>query len=206
MKCPDFEQLINYLDGQLKGRDADLISAHLAGCKACAENRAFYEQVKSTTASDDSVAPPAWVLKRAFKIFKTVRSRPRIRERITERIASLVFDSLALPSLVGVRSTATASRQLLYRAGDYSIDLQVAPAEASRADIIGQVLKEGETAFESVAGLKLKLSRGGETIHSTTTDQMGEFAIRGVDYGDYDLRVVTSEGTITVAGLPVIQS
>ncbi|MGA9771336.1 MAG: hypothetical protein WBV94_20040 [Blastocatellia bacterium] len=207
MKCPKFEQLVDYLDNCLTEADSALISAHLAtDCQTCAETRAWYENVRVITASDQSIEPPTWVLKRAVRIFDTQHNRPRLVERIGQAVASLVFDSFARPALSGVRSTETTNRQLLYRAGDYSIDLQVAPSDQSRADLIGQVLREGETTFESVSGLRLEIAHGGKKTYSAVTDAMGEFKISAVDYGTYDLRVELAEGSITVPQLPVTQS
>jgi hypothetical protein len=207
MKCPNFEQLIDYLDHRLTEAESEPIAAHLAtSCQPCAESCAWYEQVRVIAASDESIEPPAWVSKRAVRIFQTQRSRPRLVERIGQAVASLVFDSFARPSLVGVRSTETTNRQLLYRAGDYSIDLQVAPSEQSRAELLGQVLRESEATFESVAGVRLEITRGGEWVCSTVTDEMGEFKISNIDYGTYDLRVELLEGSITVPQLPITQS
>jgi anti-sigma factor RsiW len=205
MKCPAFEQVIDYLDGKLMPTEGAHVAAHLAtDCAACAETRTWYERVRAVAASDDSVAPPAWVFKQAVRIFDTVR-RPRLAERLGDAIARLVFDSFARPQLAGIRSTETANRQLLYRAGDYSIDVQVAPSSGARGDLIGQVLREGETTFESVANLRLDIARGGEALYSTVTDEMGEFKISDIDYGIYDLRIEMADGRITIPELPVAQ-
>lgn len=207
MKCPSFERLIDYLDGRLTRTETDSVAAHLiAGCEACAENRRWYERVQAVAASDDSIEPPPWVLKRAVKLFGSKPARPRVIERIGSVVASLVFDSLARPALAGVRSTETANRQLLYLAGDYSIDLQIASSGETRLDLIGQVLRDEGMAFESVAGLSLQLMSGDETIAATVTNEMGEFSISQIDQGEYDLRVETARGSIIVSGLPVAQS
>jgi hypothetical protein len=206
MKCPGFERLIDYLDGRMAADEAVPLAAHIAaGCAECDENRAWYEQVRAIAAADDSVAPPQWALKRAFRIFETYRGRPRVVERIGQALARLVFDSLQRPAVAGVRSTETASRQLLYRAGDYSVDIQILPADNSRADLAGQVLIGVEAAFESVAGLEVRLLRRGETLSSTVTDRLGEFTIRGVDCGVYDLTVEIGQQSITIEKLPVEQ-
>lgn len=207
MKCPKFEHLIDYLDNRLTEPESASVAAHLStDCQTCAETHAWYENLRTITASDESIEPPTWVLKRAVRIFETQHSRPRLVERIGQAVASLVFDSFARPAVAGVRSTETTNRQLLYRAGDYSIDLQVAPSDQSRADLIGQVLREGETTFESVTGLRLEIACGGEQSYSAVTDAMGEFKINGMDCGTYDLRVELPEGSITVPQLPVTQS
>jgi hypothetical protein len=202
MKCPSFERLIDYLDNRLPEAKAASVATHLATCcAACGEKRDWYQQVRLVAASDDTVEPPPWVLKRAVRIFDTQRHRPRLAKRIGEAIASLVFDSFAGPALAGVRSTETAERQLLYRAGDYSIDLQIAPSERARADLIGQVLKESDSSYESVSGLKLDIARDAKVVFSAVTNELGEFKISGMELGVYDLRVELSEGNITVPDL-----
>lgn len=202
MKCPSFERLIDYLDNRLPEAKAASVATHLAtSCKACGEKRDWYQQVRLVAASDETVEPPPWVLKRAVRIFDTQRHRPRLAKRIGEAIASLVFDSFAGPALAGVRSTETAERQLLYRAGDYSIDLQIAPSEHAHADLIGQVLKESDSSYESVSGLKLDIARDAKVVFSAVTNELGEFKINGMELGVYDLRVELSEGNITVPDL-----
>jgi hypothetical protein len=207
MKCPSFERLIDYLDNKLDQAEAARLTAHLsADCAQCAETRDWYERVRTVAATDESTEPPSWVFKRAVRLFEGKPARPRLAERIGQAVASLIFDSLAQPVIAGVRSTETTNRQLLYRAGNYSIDLQIAPAEHLRADLIGQILKEGEAAFESVSGLRLEISRQGDPIFATVTDDMGEFKISGVDYGVYDLRIDVGNESITIPGLPLVQS
>jgi hypothetical protein len=206
MRCPGLEKLIDYLDNRLAEPDRADVGRHLAtGCTACGETRDWYASVRVAASTDDSVAPPPWVLKRAIRIFDAA-PRPRLAERIGQAIASLIFDSFARPALAGVRSSETANRQLLYRAGDYSIDLQIAPSEETRAVLIGQILREGESNFESVSGLKLEIVQGETPVSSAVTDEMGEFKISGVKHGVYDLRVELSEGNITVPDLPIDQS
>ena len=207
MKCPNFEQLIDYLDNRLEGAQASRVADHLAtGCTDCGEIREWFAQLRDTVSSDDSVAPPAWVFKRAIRIFDTERHSPKLAERIGNAIAALIFDSFARPALAGVRSTETANRQLLYRAEDYGIDLQILPAEQNHADLIGQVLRENDPTFESVAGLTLRFAREGKALLSTVTDERGEFKINGIKQGVYDLQIELPEGSISVAELPVTAS
>lgn len=83
MKCPTFERLMDYLDGRLAGGEADRVALHLASCcTGCADSRDWYGRLRAVTVADDSVEPPQWVLKRALKIFETVRGSPRPAERI----------------------------------------------------------------------------------------------------------------------------
>jgi hypothetical protein len=208
MRCPSFERLLDYLDGKLAASESSSVQAHLASdCVSCAASRQWYQQVRAVAAADDTVEPPAWVLKRALRIFD--QQRPRLGERSTvermkDAVAALVFDSFARPAVAGVRSTETSNRQLLYRAGDYHLDLQIAPAGPSRPDLIGQVLREGDATFASVAEMPLALLRGEQAKYEITTNEMGEFVIRGVEEGEYNVRLETSEGSVTAYAVPVI--
>ena len=206
MTCPGFEQLLDHLDGRLDKVTAESFAKHLAaGCGQCEADRVWYERIKEVAAGDDSIEPPPWVLKRALRLFNAPPVRTTFRARVGEVVASLVFDSLRLPAVAGTRSSAVEGRQLLYRAEDYSIDVQVAVADQRCAELTGQILREGEFTFESVSGLHLELLRDGGTLLSTLTNDQGEFAIPAVEFGDYDLRVDVNEASITIVGLPIAE-
>ncbi len=205
MRCPSFEKLLDYLDGKLAAEEAERVATHLSGdCAQCSANRDWFNQVKTLAALDQSIDPPAWVTKRALRIFET--QKPRLVERLVQAIAALTFDSFARPAVIGVRSTETTNRQLLYNAGAYSIDLQIAPVGGSRADLVGQILCEAETSFDSVAGLALELVSQDQKTHRASTNEMGEFTIGGLKQGLYNLTIQTSEGHITAYDIPVVQA
>lgn len=204
MECPGFEQLIDYCDGRLAGRDAQLVAEHLAaGCRRCGDDCHWYERARAIAAGDHLIEPPPWVLKRAIKLFDGRPARPGAVDHLGRLIASLAFDSLSRSALPGVRLAAAADRHLLYHAGPYSIDLQIAPSGESAVTLTGQVLRADEPRFESVAGLSLELSRAGEAARSTVTNEVGEFTINAVGRGEYDLTIETREGTITLPRMPV---
>jgi hypothetical protein len=206
MTCPGFQQLLDFVDGRLDQAAADAVSAHLdTRCSQCEADCAWYLQVKLAAASDDSIEPPAWVFKRALRIFDAPRAQTTVARKVSRVVASLVFDSLKHPAPAGARSSGVEGRQMLYRGENYSIDVQVLPSDQSSADLTGQILKEGEAMFESVAGRQLDLLGHGEKTLSTVTNERGEFRIAGVEFGSYDLRVDVNEVSITIVGLPVGQ-
>ena len=205
MTCPGFAQLLDYLDGR-PSRLAGSVSSHLAaGCSRCDTDRSWYQQVKVVAASDDSVEPPPWVLKRALRLFAVPPSSIGIGARVRAVVASLIFDSFSRPAVAGARSSGVEGRQLLYRAQDYSIDVQVAASDEKLAELNGQILREGELMFESVTGLQLDLMVNGGTVLSTVTNDRGEFTIPAVEFGSYDLRVDAYEASITIVGLPIAE-
>jgi len=202
MTCPEFDRLLDYTDGRLLRESSDEVAAHLIrGCNSCSDNQRWYEGLRQITDSDDSIEPPAWVLKRAVRLFDTSRSQSLVRRNRGRIVAQLVFDSLRLPTLAGARAIELEGRQQLYRAGDYSIDLNVTVSDERGTEFTGQVLRQGELMFESVGGLPLSLMRGRKKVVTTVTNTRGEFTISAIGPGDYDLRVDVVEGPITIAGL-----
>lgn len=201
--CPGFKELLDYCDGHINDRNVQLVAAHLSsGCRRCAQDVDWYERVRALATSDDCKDPPAWVFKRALQLFEN-QAQPRA-DRI-DRLAALVFDSLARPVLVGVRLAETSNRQLLYRAGGYSIDVQITFPSPSRANLIGQILRVNECRYESVAGLSIQVTHQGQAVCSTVTTATGEFALHDIAHDNYDLSVETKERVIIVPRLPVTQ-
>ena len=204
MTCPGFEQLIDHLDGRLEAAAAETVAEHLvSGCEQCAADRTWYESVRRVTAADDSIEPPPWVLKRAIQVFDGARKRSGLPRRLGDIIANLVFDSLSGPALAGARAAEAAEHQLLYRADDFNIDLLLEASE-QRMTLRGQILREGESLFESTSGISLELIGEGRQVRSVCTNEVGEFTIPAIEFGRYDLRIEADEVTITVAGLAIV--
>ena len=213
MTCPGFEQLIDHLDGRLEITAAQSVAEHLAsGCEQCAADQTWYESVRRVTEADDSVEPPPWVLKRAIKVFEGARNRSSLPRRLGDIIANLVFDSFGGPAIAGARaaevatspeSAEAAEHQLLYRADDFNIDLLVEASERHMT-LRGQILRQGESLFESTSGISLELIREGRQVRSACTNEVGEFTIPAIELGRYDLRIEAGEVTITVAGLAIV--
>jgi hypothetical protein len=202
MKCPAFKDLLDYCDGTINTPVAQFVAAHLAsGCQQCAQDVGWYERVRGIAASDDSEDPPAWVFRRALRLFEnSTQARPVHFGRL---LAALAFDSFARPALSGVRLVETSNRQLLYRAGAYTVDLQLDFSSATAVNLTGQILRESESRFESVSELLVRVTRDGKPVHETTTSAIGEFTIQSLAHDEYDLSVETKEGVIDVLRLPI---
>ena len=204
MKCVGFERLIDYVDGRLSEEDARLVSGHLAqGCQRCEANRRWYGLLPSLKGVPEPVEPPAWVFRRAVRLFENRPRTESVGKRAARAIARLMFDSLSQPALAGARSGAASSRHLLYAVDDYSIDLRIDGSAGTGLDLIGQVLSTSESGFEAVAGIAIDLAREGKTVSSAVTDEIGTFKMSRIDLGEYDLQIKARGMLIDVGGLPV---
>jgi hypothetical protein len=210
MKCQGFEALADYVEDRISSAEATTIATHLEmGCTRCSADVSWYQTVRSIAGTDDLMEPPPWVLKRALRIFETRTSEAGVLAQVARAgklIAQLVFDSMQRPAIVGARSSATEARQLLYRADQYSIDLQFAFIRADRVQLTGQLLREGDFRFESVALQPLQLMREGRTVFTTMTNERGEFVFGELELGSYSLNIDVDELSITISALPIAQS
>ena len=196
MNCPAFEQLIDTLDSAGPVVNAGL-NLHLqAGCQNCNDDLNWYRRVSMIASEDASLEPPAWVLNRAFKVFEKQNKLAKIARAATKLVAALIFDSGVQPTFAMARSGATQGRQLLYRAGDFSIDIVIQDPTNNSA-MKGQILKTGEDSFESVKGAEVSLVRRGRANWSTRANEQGEFEFPSA-IGKFDLRIITEEQEITI--------
>lgn len=175
------------------------VARHLeAGCAECEQTFRLWAAVLSVADQATQGGPPEFVLARMKERFAVPRPK-KLRERIAAQ-AALVFDSFRQPLLAGMRASSGATaRQLLYKAGRYTIKLQVEPAvEHERLSIVGQILDEQDPTggLRDIAVLALK---GSKTLDRTLTNQLGEFHLEPGATDKLQLSVDMPEiGTFTV--------
>jgi hypothetical protein len=177
------------------------VAQHLeAGCSECEQTFRLWAAVLSVADQATEAGPPEFLLGRMKDRFSSPR-RKKLGQRIGERIAAqaaLVFDSFRQPMLAGMRASAGVPvRQLLYKAGRYTIKLQVEPGE-ERLSIVGQILddKDPSGGMRDIAVLAL---RGSKTLDRTVTNPLGEFHLEPEARGKLQLSVDVPEiGTFTV--------
>jgi len=205
LRCPVFQELIDFQDGRLDREKAGLIERHLAaGCPRCTADHSWYERLRSAARSDVNFAPPGWARSRAILLFDEQREKSPLGHPNLLEIAMLDYDSVGGRPSAGARSSELSERQLVYSAGGFSIDLQIGASEDSEAEVIGQIVKENERGFASVAGLLVDLISASESVWTTVTNGVGEFRMIGVDFGEYELTIDTRGKQIRVPALPVL--
>ncbi|GEM_PF-1118613 len=201
-ECVSFEPLLDYLDKRISGAEQQHIAAHLASrCARCLARRNWYVDFKQTTQLA-TVEPPDWVLRRAARLFETVRRDETAVTRLVQGVAQLLFDSFAQP-LAGRRAMPSMGRQLLYAVEAFNVDLQITGATGANANLYGQILSVAEAGFASVADLEVKLSRGGKLYQTTRTNALGEFTFTEVRCDTYELGIAAKNVQLTIADLPL---
>ena len=205
LRCPIFQELIDFQDGRLDREKATLVERHLAtGCPRCTADHSWYERLCSAAQSGDRFTPPRWARNRAILLFEERRDNAAPIDPNLLDIALLDYDSVSGRHSAGARSSELAERQLVYSAAGFSIDLQIGPAEDAGAEVLGQILNESEPGFASVAGLLVDLLNFEESVWTTVTSAVGEFRMVGVDFGEYELMIDTRGKQIRIPALPIL--
>ena len=150
------------------------VARHLeAGWRPCGKTLQLWAAVLSV--ADQETSEPA----AGTSVLATKRRLARppsetIGERVSRAVA-LVFDSFREPQLAAVRSTGLSPRHLLYKAGRYTIKLQVEPGTvADRLSIVGQVLNEQDPTGV-LRDIAVRALKGSRTLDRTLTNELGEF-------------------------------
>ena len=163
-----------------RGAGAPDVRARLArhledGCDACGQAVRLWEAVSGAARDEPSYEPPAEAVREVLGRFR-IQGRPSLAERVV-RQAALLFDSFREPLPAGVRATGTVPRQLLYRAGPYTVKLRVEPEpESERLSIVGQILDEADPSavLQDIGVLALQ---GSTMLDRTLTNRLGEFTL-----------------------------
>lgn len=203
MNCPPIEQLLAVAQNALSVGETESIQAHLdAGCWPCRRQLSQLRQLCSITDEWMLREPPAWLQRQAMILFdQQAPSRPRPLRRI---LGLLVVNHVGDEILLGFRHTRRTTRQMLYRAGEYDIDLCLNYGEPSRAvEITGQANpRSGQ--LETVAGAPVHLVRHAEVVAATQANEFGAFFIDDTPEGIYDLSIQLKDEEIYIAGLEVV--
>ena len=148
---------------------------------------------------------PAALLRKAIGLWDTARPPSVVAsaQALLKRVAAaLSFDSWAAEPLpLGLRSTTSETRQLLFTALGRDIDLRIRP-EAGGFEISGQVLgpdgsgrvelaSQGEAGTEACA------------VQSRPLDEMGGFRLVGVERGRYALNLRFGDEEIVLPPIDV---
>jgi hypothetical protein len=159
---------------------------HLAtGCKRCIETVALWQKVQNTAALEASYQPLTTDVRIAKAAF--AHSGRAVQTPEKSSLIELLFDSLMQPMLAGARSSGLGTRQMLYRADPYQIDIQIeAKSDGNRLMVTGQLL---DVTSPGTVGrdVKITLSNHRGNVNHTVTNQFGEFRGEVDNTGDLEL-------------------
>jgi len=204
MACPASDQLLDFLQGNLPEEKREAVERHLAaGCPRCRRQVSHLRDLLEVLANPRLMDPPEWLLHHAFVLFRQQKMEPA-PSGLSRLWAFLVMDNFAESRLLGLRHVGLPSRQLLYRAGSYDIDVLIERSEvAPGVDLMGQVLPIAEDA-PPLGEIEVELRQGENVVGTAKVNALGEFLFEGISEGVYDLRLWREGMELRITGLQAL--
>jgi hypothetical protein len=182
------EEWVDFVNQLVTTGQKQAMQKHLAtGCKRCSETVSLWQKVSKTASAEASYQPSAGAVRLAKAAFVTTGT-PQA-EKQSRGLIEVLFDSFLQPAAAGARSVVTGTRQMLYRADPYQIDIQIEPKPGSnRLVITGQLL---DVSHPGVIGCDIQVTLSNHHGHSViaATNQFGEFSGEIENSGDLELSI-----------------
>jgi len=194
------EGWIDFVNQVVTSDRREAMQMHLAsGCKRCKETVSLWQKVSETAAAEARYQPSAEAVRLAKAAYLT--SRLNTPQKASHGVVEVLFDSFLQPALAGARSLVIGTRQMLYRADPYQIDIQIEPKPGgNRLVITGQIL---DISNPGVIGRDIPVTisnrRGNSVI--AATNQFGEFSGDVENSGDLEISIPGGEGKPIVISL-----
>lgn len=189
MKHFTTEEWIDYVNQVAAGSKKREIAGHLAkGCKPCQETVSIWQKVRATAESTGKYEVPEPAVRQAKAAF--VGANLGRRAAKTAGLVQVLFDSFRQPVLAGARAAGdTRTRQMLYRAEPYQIDLHVeAKAGANLIVVMGQLL-DTRNPDALGRGVPVEISNLRGNVVNTVTNEFGEFREEIQASSDLELKI-----------------
>jgi len=188
MKHFSTEEWVDFVNQVIASNQREAMQKHLAtGCKRCMETVSLWQKISKTAAAEASYQPSADTVRLAKASYLTTRLNTMQKE--PRNLIEVLFDSFLQPAVAGARSVVIGTRQMLYRADPYQIDIQIEPKPGSnRLVITGQLL---DLSHPGIIGRDIQVTlsnRRGNTVLAPT-NQFGEFSGEIENSGDLELSI-----------------
>jgi hypothetical protein len=106
--------------------------------------------------------------------------RDRLGSALQTLVATLTFDSIAEPQPAGARGNRASSRQMMYQAGDYFIDLRLdRERDSMKIILVGQVANQKDPLLK-LARLPVFVMAGKNVVSESASNEFGEFSLEFV--------------------------
>jgi hypothetical protein len=180
------EKWIDFVNQAVDTNDRQLLERHLEqGCKRCMKTVSLWQRVRQLAASEANYQPPEGAVRIAKAAFAGTGLAGQ-RKGAGSRI-KVLFDSFLQPVFEGARSAGAGTRQMLYRADPFQIDVQVeAKHGGNRIVVTGQLL---DLSNPGIMGpdVRIVLSNMQGHVVNAVTNQFGEFSGEIENSGDLQM-------------------
>ncbi len=192
MKHFAIEKWLDLVHGFAPDKERTTMEQHLSsGCAKCHGVVDRLRRLVAATSADASYAVPDHAIRSARAFFAL--QQPQKILTLPRVVARLVFDSFREPALAGVRSQHRITRQAMYEAGDYCVDLRMEHERGSDSTVlVGQIANRVQPE-RRIALVPVLLMSGKEVVGRTLSNSSGEFQIEYQPRKSLYLRVPVPE-------------
>ncbi len=187
MKHIPGEEWIDFVRQVVHTPRKEKMKEHLEqGCKSCSKIVSLWQRVRQTAENEKNYGPPGDVVRIAKASLGG--SNLKVNQKRQDSLAELLFDSFLQPVIEGVRSSSIGTRQMLYRADPFQIDLLIESQAGGRNIVVtGQLL---DLRHPKIVGhnLQVTLSNLRGRVVQATTNQFGEFCQEIENSGNLELK------------------
>lgn len=199
---PDFETLIDWLEGRLPDAEAQRVAAQVAaGDNALQADVAWLRKFFRASHSLALPAPPTAVtnsLESQFAAYARSRRGPSPWQRL---LATLTFDSHTMLA-AGARATTTQDqRQLVFTTAVATVVCTIQRRErGEQVDLLGQILPTDEEELETDS-IQVQLLQERTPFDVTLTNDLGEFNLQALPVGFYDMILSSNRYAIVISSM-----
>jgi hypothetical protein len=185
MKHFTVEEGIDFVNQAVPASQKTAMEKHLKTCRRCTNAVSQWQRVRAAAVPEANYQPPEEVIRIVKAAFAGLKLA--LHHEPASSSIELVFDSLVQPSLEGFRSAGSATRQMVYRADPFQIDLQieVQPGD-KRVVVAGQLLSPRDPQIGG-QNVRLILANLHGVVVPSVTNQFGEFRAEIENTGDLAL-------------------
>ena len=174
MKHFKFAEWTDFVRGLVEQSARVAMEGHLAsGCRKCRHTADLLQKAAVAARSDSKVQVPEYAVRFARAIF--VLQLPEKVRLLPRAPARLLYDCFREPLPAGVRTQQGLSRQVLYQAGDYLLDVRLENERgSSRVALVGQIQNRKEPG-KRLGGVLVLLVSGKQILAQAVSNSLGEF-------------------------------
>jgi hypothetical protein len=181
------EEWIDFVRQVVRATRKEKMKQHLEqDCERCSKTLSLWQRVWQTADAETNYTPPGEAVRIAKAFFadsKLTKERGRL-----DSLAELLFDSFLRPVLEGTRSSGIGTRQMLYRAGPFQIDLLIESQASGRNMVVTGQLLDLRHSEPVSHNLQVTLSNLHGRVVQATTNQFGEFREEIENSGNLELK------------------
>src|SRR5690242_11821047 len=183
----DITEWADYVRNVAPAQQHEQMLAHLLGCSKCEKIQSLLSRFAGICLREAKLEIPR-LAEQQVKALVGLARAPR-RSTLARLLGNLVYDSLNDPQPVGVRGTHQINRQVMFNAGDYSVDLRFEHEKGSASMVlVGQIANQ-KAPEEVLANVPVILVAGNREVTRSISNTFGEFQLEYVPESDLRLLV-----------------